>query len=330
MSTYIPLNGSAINFNVTIDDWASILNYANPSDWETPDPQSPALATTPWLEGTWHKTGVVNASITLNFEGPAIYIFGASGPQYGSYAITVDGTEWTYSAYAATNASNYLLYGNPNLSYGNHQLEIRNLGAFQATDHGASAFLLDYILATVQLGPQGTTVTNTTVEDNNPSVTYSGTWTSQSNALFSGGTSMETVQQGGSASLSFTGTAVYIFGDSANNQGSYSVVLDSGPPQTYNTLLGCGGGTSNLCQKTQPSLKYYASNLNSSQHTITVTNNANPSGASFNLDRFVYTTPSVYAPVNVSATSNSTFVSPTSTGSTSSTSAPKASSASRL
>ncbi|KAG8846602.1 hypothetical protein FRB96_001946 [Tulasnella sp. 330] len=328
------LNNAALDFNVTIDDWASILTYTNPSDWQTPDPQSPplatTLATTPWLEGTWHQTSVVNASVILNFEGPAIYIYGASGPSYGSYAITIDGAESTYSAYSATNASNpHLLYGNSDLSYSNHQLEIRNMGAFQASDQGASAFLLDYILATVQLGPAGATVTNTTVEDSDPSVTYSGAWTSESNPIFSGGTAIYTAQNGGSASISFKGSAVYIFGDSVNDQGSYSVVLDNGPTQTYNTLSGCGGGYGKFCEKTQPSLKYLASNLDSSQHTITVINNANSNGSSFNLDRFVYTTPSVYAPMNITAAANSTgtFVNPTSTGSTSAnasgTSAPK-------
>ncbi|KAG8984075.1 hypothetical protein FRB95_006765 [Tulasnella sp. JGI-2019a] len=315
------MDSTAVNLNITIDDWASILNYTNPSDWQTPDPQSPAIAstlsTTPWLDGTWHKTSVTNASVILNFEGPALYIFGASGPLYGSYAVSIDGVESTYSAYSSANASNpYLLWGSGNLTYDKHTLEIRNLGAAQASDQGASGFLLDYILSTVQLGSAGATVTNNTVEDNDSRVTYTGSWISESNALFSGGTAIYTAQNGGSASIKFNGSAVYIFGDSVNDQGSYSVTLDN-VTQTYHTLSGCGGGYGKFCEKTPPSLKYFASNLGSSEHIITLTNNANSNGSSFNLDRFVYTTPSQYAPVALANASNP-FVNPASSGSSTS------------
>lgn len=67
------LNWTAVNDNVTIDNWDSILSYPDPSQWQTPNPQSPPLATilgtTPWLDGTYHQTSVVNASIGLSFEG---------------------------------------------------------------------------------------------------------------------------------------------------------------------------------------------------------------------------------------------------------------------
>lgn len=88
--------------------------------------------------------------------GPAVYVYGAAGPQYGSYAIALDGTETTHSAHSSTNQTlPYLLYSNTTLPYANHTITIRNLGASQSSDAGASAFLLDYILTTVQLAPQG-------------------------------------------------------------------------------------------------------------------------------------------------------------------------------
>lgn len=80
------MDPSALNTNVTIDDWACILNYTNPSDWQTPDPQSPPLATTlstsPWVEGTYHKTSIVNASVLLNFEGEHFCLCRATIPLY--------------------------------------------------------------------------------------------------------------------------------------------------------------------------------------------------------------------------------------------------------
>lgn len=67
------MDESALSANVTIDDWACLLNYTDPSQWQTPDPQSPPLATTlastPWVEGTFHKTTILNATVSLNFQG---------------------------------------------------------------------------------------------------------------------------------------------------------------------------------------------------------------------------------------------------------------------
>lgn len=70
------MNTSAVNANVTIDDWANILNYTNPTQWTTPDPSNPPVAdivnTTQWLDGTYHLTTVVNASVALNFQGQSV------------------------------------------------------------------------------------------------------------------------------------------------------------------------------------------------------------------------------------------------------------------
>jgi hypothetical protein len=67
------MNASATNINITIDDWSALLTYQRPTDWQTPDPSSPtfnaSLASTPWLDGTYHLTNVVNTTVVLNFTG---------------------------------------------------------------------------------------------------------------------------------------------------------------------------------------------------------------------------------------------------------------------
>jgi hypothetical protein len=98
--------------------------------------------------------------MSILVEGPAIYVYGAAGPSYGSYAISLSdesGPVFTteYSAYLPTNASNpYLLFAANNLTYAKHTLALTNLGAGSG-DEGADGLLLDYILQTVQLGPAG-------------------------------------------------------------------------------------------------------------------------------------------------------------------------------
>lgn len=86
--------------------------------------------------------------------GPTLYLYGAAGPSYGSYDVSIDGTSNVSTAYASTNATNYLLYGTSGLTYDNHTLKVTNLGS-QSGDEGGDEFLFDYLQTTVQLAPAG-------------------------------------------------------------------------------------------------------------------------------------------------------------------------------
>ncbi len=66
------MDASAVNVNVSVDDFDSILSYSpDQAPWVTPDPFSADvnLETTPWWLGTYHRTEQVDASISLNFTG---------------------------------------------------------------------------------------------------------------------------------------------------------------------------------------------------------------------------------------------------------------------
>jgi hypothetical protein len=89
--------------------------------------------------------------------GPAIYVYGSTGPTFGSYQVEIDSKVLQYSAYreSADNASKPL-FAASNLTYANHNLVLRNLGArADVGDKGGDAFLLDYIQSTIQLAPAG-------------------------------------------------------------------------------------------------------------------------------------------------------------------------------
>jgi hypothetical protein len=172
------MDTSAVNVNVTVDDFDSVLSYPNQSDWQTPDPSSLSFnaSGSPWLMGTFHKTDVVGASLSFNFTGmsallfskifanrfstdaytgPAIFIYGYAGPSYGWHEVQIDSTSSISSAYAANNASTpYLLFGTNNLTYGFHELVLRNLGAKNG-DGSGNELLFDFLQTTVQLGPAG-------------------------------------------------------------------------------------------------------------------------------------------------------------------------------
>jgi len=288
---------SAVNQNITIDDFDSVITYADQSEWSTPDPSkiiSFNQSSTPWREGTYHLTSVVNASFTFNFEGPMIFVYGAAGPGYGSFEVSVDGDSNVFSAYASQNASSYLLFRDKSLTYSNHTLKVTNLGARDG-DNGGNQLLFDYLDASVQLAPAGASISNTTVQETDSRLTFNGNWTTNVyNPNFSGGGSKYTQADGASVSLSFYGSAIYVFGDKTDRHGLFTVTLDDRAAEQFNGVSGCGGAFAHACEK-DGTLAYIASNLNSSLHTVTVRNIAGVNNSFFDLDCMTYTTPSEYA-----------------------------------
>ncbi|KAG6901555.1 hypothetical protein C0995_010612 [Termitomyces sp. Mi166 len=268
------MDSTAVNTNITVDDFDSVVYYPDQSTWQTPDPSSPSFnaSATPWWMGTYHKTDIIGASVTFNFTGPAIFVYGHSGPSYGSYEVEIDSTVSTLSGYAPNNASGpTLLYSASNLTYASHTLTLRNVGAKNG-DAGGNTLLFDYLQTTIQLAPAGATVSNTTYEEDNVALKYSGTWSSNKSPNFSGGGTSYTNEDRATVSLSFHGSAVYVFGDKKNDHGLYSVVLDNKTAQVYNGVSGCGGAFGGTCEQMKPTLEFIVSNLDGSLHTLTIEN----------------------------------------------------------
>ena len=113
---------------------------------------------------------------------------------------------------------------------------------------------------------------NKTYQEDDPAVTYTGTWGHNTSPAFSGGGTSYTNADQASASLSFYGSAVYVMGDKKNDHGIYSIQLDSNSPLFYDGVSGCGGAFAMTCEQQVPTLAFLASNLDSSQHTLKVTN----------------------------------------------------------
>ncbi|KAJ6617316.1 hypothetical protein B0H10DRAFT_2218654 [Mycena sp. CBHHK59/15] len=292
-------------FNLTVDDFDSLVTYPDQSQWTTPDPSAahdPALDV--WFDGTYHNTNVSGASFSFDFEGSAFYLWGAAGPAFGSYEVTIDDCAEEFSAHAAWNASGYLLYSTKSLAYKEHTVKVTNLGAKRRGE--GHNMLVDFLKTTVELAPAGATLTNTTLEETDPRLVYTGNWTvcylptgsrreNVYNPLFSGGYSRYTNGDGASVSLSFHGTALFIFGDKTDRHGLYTVALDARPPVTLNGVSGCGGAFAHACEKDN-TLAFFAANLDGSEHAVTVSNVPGVLGAYFDLDAIVYTTPSRYLP----------------------------------
>lgn len=76
------------------------------------------------------------------------------------------------------------------------------------------------------------------------------------------------------------GSAVYVFGDKVDDHGLFTVTLDNRTSEHFDGVSGCGGAFAKACEKTN-TLAYFASNLDSSLHTVTVQNNAGVNNSYF-------------------------------------------------
>lgn len=145
------------------------------------------------------------------------------------------------------------------------------------------------------------TVSNVTYQETDPAITFNGTWGNNTGPFFSGGGTTFTNEDGASFSFSFhgtpshptclsladksltTGSTVYVFGDKKNDHGTYGVVLDNQPAQLLDGVSGCGGAFGQTCEEQIPSIKYLASNLDDSLHTITLVNHAGVNNSFFGM-----------------------------------------------
>lgn len=158
--------------------------YTPGSRLADPSNRTQAASNAAYFDGTYHSTSAVNASISFNFTGACtsllthrrransasdtfvslaihtgsdIYVYGASGPSFGSIEIALDGASsasTVVSAYATNTTVPHLVYEAHNLSTPSmHQLVMKNLGP-RSQEEGSS-MLLDFVKTTVQLAPQG-------------------------------------------------------------------------------------------------------------------------------------------------------------------------------
>ncbi|KAJ7486777.1 hypothetical protein FB451DRAFT_1337471 [Mycena latifolia] len=289
------MRSAATKFNLTVDDFDSLITYPDQSQWVTPDPSAaPDPALDIWFDKTYHRTNTTGASFSFGFTGTEFFLYGAAGPAFGSYRVDIDGWTETLSAHAAQNASGHLLFSTKSLASKDHTVKITNLGAKHRGE--GTDLLVDFLKTTVDIAPAGAKLMNTTLEETDPQLVYTGNWTENVfNPLFSGGFSRFTNGDGASVTLAFHATAIFIFGDKTDRHGLYTVSLDHHAPQTFNGVSGCGGAFAHACEKDN-TLVYFAAGLDARQHTVTVTNIPGELGAFFDLDAFVLTTTSEYFP----------------------------------
>ncbi|KAI6101741.1 hypothetical protein EDD16DRAFT_1648126, partial [Pisolithus croceorrhizus] len=158
------------------------------------------------------------------------------------------------------------------LNQGAHQLTLTNTGSGTTLYVGADLV----IVWQSNVGNDDDQLITETIDDPDPRFQYQGSlWSSPSDVtVYSNGTGHYTEEQT-SATLTFTGEMVTLFGKTGPSNGPYTVQLDGGQTNTYNATI---------------NLPYYgitlfhADNLGSGQHQLTITNSPSASGQGLGID----------------------------------------------
>ncbi|WVN89204.1 uncharacterized protein L203_104421 [Cryptococcus depauperatus CBS 7841] len=282
--------------NVTYDDFDPLVVYSDYSQWWTPNPQdhpdwynaTADVTSVPWHEATIHYTTTPGANFSFNFSSTSAWIYGAAGTTTTNYTIVLDGVS---SSHSATNSSNgrTLLWSASGLNQGAHNVVLKNDGS----GIGVDAVVIEYDI--------GGNPSNTTIDNTDSSITYSGNWESN-NGAFYGGTSSYTKGFDNKFSFNFTGSALYIFGDQVNDHGLFSIYFNKSsiPFSTLSGRSGCGtpnGKIEKTCEKLG-TLKAFVGGLGQGEHMVEVVNGGaegtRTEATFFDFDYLVYSQPSSY------------------------------------
>ncbi|KAJ7615692.1 hypothetical protein B0H17DRAFT_1152818 [Mycena rosella] len=120
---------AATQFNLTVDDFDSLITYPVQSQWFTPDPSAaPDPALDIWFDGTYHRTNTTGASFSFAFTGAEFFLYGAAGPAFGSYEVEHE-----------------------DLAHADHTVKITNLGPKKRGE--GTDLLVDFLKTTVDIAP---------------------------------------------------------------------------------------------------------------------------------------------------------------------------------
>jgi phosphatidylinositol-3-phosphatase len=221
----------------------------------------------PNLDNDMHDGTIMMADNWLSREVPKI--LASQAYQSGLLLITWDEGEGVDTArdgpigliaispYAKPNYSNTIHY--------THSSTLRTVqeifGVTPLLRDAANATNLADLFTSTPSNPGSSGSTTTTIQQNDPSITYSGSWFNISNATFNGGSAVEALDAGAAATLTFSGTAVSWLGYKDQWSGIAQVYLDGTLVATVDTY--------SATQTSQLSV-WQTSGLTNSTHTLRI------------------------------------------------------------
>ncbi|MEU0557541.1 hypothetical protein [Dactylosporangium sp. NPDC006015] len=206
------------------------------------------------LNGDVHFATANGSTATLTFTGTGITVYGEQNTDQGNLGITIDGgTQQVVNTIPADGArhANVAVFSRTGLSAGTHTIVVTKLSGSYAVLDG---------FAVANTGP-----TTTRLDDTDSRIAYSG-FTLQSGRTFGdlNGDIHYATTNGSTATLTFTGTGVTVYGEQHTDQGNLGITIDGGTQQVVNTIPTDGVRHANVAV-------FSRTGLSAGTHTIVVT-----------------------------------------------------------
>jgi hypothetical protein len=153
-------------------------------------------------------TNAKDARAALTFNGTGITWIGVMDPYSGLAQVYLDGTLNTVDTYAASTKYQQPLFAAHGLAPGPHTLSIEVLHQRDGNTSGSWIWIDAFDIENGNGIVGGVTANAGRVEQNDPSVSYNGTWFLNTNSVDSGGTAVLATDIASSATIAFTGTGI--------------------------------------------------------------------------------------------------------------------------
>ena len=159
------------------------------------------------INGAATLTNDKGAQAKLTFTGTGITWIGVLDQYSGIAQVYLDGTPNTVDTYAPNTLYQQPVFAAHGLAAGTHTLSIQVLHQRDGNTNGSWVWINAFEIDDGSAVPGGVSATGL-VQQNDPSLIYSGNWYLNTNPLMSGGTAVLATDPGSNATLTFIGSGV--------------------------------------------------------------------------------------------------------------------------
>ncbi|KAG9217741.1 hypothetical protein CCMSSC00406_0003570 [Pleurotus cornucopiae] len=246
--------------NHTIDDRSPLIRYAPAGTWSLGSKTGDPLASRYSNNGTFTLCTTAGSSATFTFNGTGIWIHGARRSNHGPYEVNLDNDVKRFDGFQAVEDFATPLFSADNLFDGLHTVSITN----RRDTSNARPFLdIDFITWTAEV--QNASASQVVIPHTAGAFQYepASAWNQPVSAGFNSTTAHFTTTTNAEASLTFTGSAISVFGAVSGTTAPYSVQLDHRPAQNFDGRVN---------EYTPQTMLYFADNLGPGSHTLKMVN----------------------------------------------------------
>jgi hypothetical protein len=213
-------------------------------------------------------TNQVGAVAKIAFNGTGITWVGVQDPSGGVARVYLDGTPSVVDTYSGSTRYQQPIFAARALAPGPHTLSIEVTQMRNENASGSWIWIDGFDIQSGSVMTGGIVASPGHIEQNNPAVTYTGTWYLNSNPAQSGGTAVLAIDPGNRANVQFNGTGITWTGYRDEWAGIAKVYVDGVLKTTIDTFgIPMGNGHSDPLWRTN---SYSISGLPSGTHNLTI------------------------------------------------------------